>query len=303
MLRFSFVILVGCVGQGPTAPTDSVATATGFDPVIASAGLPGIVGIDCDATRLCTVTTSSEQYRFDASNGDLSEPKEHAADAATPWPVNDTPPSLEDQWNAQVNNQWRSPFRAQIPSPSGGRLRLQRGLTPGTSRVVRLGGSVLMARQAPDPGHVAFPNTLALHPTGAESYLVVWPNPYLIAFDTRTLETTWRISLNGPAQGLFVSANGRYLIAEVGGVAPEHQLLDYEPVVRTAPATMDPSADVRFDWLTRPEPTETVLVDLGSGLVAARLKGGFVGLVVHDKGAIAASERQIVHVRHMPTSP
>mgnify|MGYP001209998085 CR=1 FL=1 len=298
-----FVVWIGCMSppstQSPVAVTDSAR----FEPVVSMVNVKNIIGIDCDSARQCTVATASSLHQLNASTGDLSDPSDRTASTDVPWPIDEEPPTLEEQWNAQVHNQWRSPFRAQVPSPSGGRLRLQRGLTPGTSRVVRLGGSVLTARQAPDPGHVAFPNALALHPTGAESYLVVWPNPYLIAFETRSMETTWRISLDGPAQGLFVSANGRYLVAETGGVAPEHQLLDYEPTVRVAPEGTDPSADQAFRWVERPPATETVLVDLGAGRVAARLPGPFVGLSVHAEGAIIASTHRIAHVRHIPTSP
>jgi hypothetical protein len=117
-----------------------------------------------------------------------------------------------------------------------------------------------------------------------------------------TLETTWRIGLGGPAQGLFVSEDGRYLVAEINGVAPEHQMLDYEPEPRLTPEATDPSADESYRWLNRPNASGTVLVDLGSGLVAARLKGTFVGLSIHKKGAVIATDSAVASVEHMATT-
>jgi hypothetical protein len=210
---------------------------------------------------------------------------------ATPerWPVSDTEENLNARWNAAVAQRWRSPFRDKIPSPDGGFFRAQRGVSPGSSRVVRLGGSVVTARVGLDPGQPAYPNTLALHPTGQEAYHIVWPNPDLIAFNARTLKTTWRIRLGGPAVGLFVSADGRYLVAELDGKSPEHQLLDYEPTRLSAPEGVDPTANETLLWLERPAAERTALVDLTVGEVVAVLPGQAVGFARVEKGAVIAS--------------
>lgn len=225
-----------------------------------------------------------------------SEPPQPGPEAQ-PWPIADQAPNLNELWNAAVANQWRSPFRTEIPAPDGGFFRSNRGLTPGTSRVVRLGGSVVTARIGLDPGPLAYPHTLALHPTGQEAYLIVWPNPDLIAFNARTLQTTWRIQIGGPALGLFVSADGRYLVAELDGDAPEHQLLDYEPPARRVPEGVDPSADASLAWLERPEAKRTALIDLTAGQVVAILPGKAVGFALIDKGAVIASSAGIAAVK------
>lgn len=302
MLWIHLIGLLSCMSRTPNPAPSSTVDEAAFDPVVARAELTGAQSLSCNDSA-CRVQAVDGPLEFDATSGAIRDVEGEPAIPSAPWAPSDAVPALEETWNAQVKNQWRSPFRAQVPSPDGGRLRIQRGLTPGTSRVVRLGGSVLTARQSPDPGHVAYPNALALHPTGAESYLIVWPNSHLIAFDARTLQTTWRIRLGESSQGLFVSEDGRYLVAESGAKAPEHQMLDYEPVAREAPEGVDPTADEAFGWLNRPTASHTVLVDIGSGRVAARLPGAFVGFALRADGAVMASQDGIVRVRHMPTTP
>ena len=302
MLWIHLIGLLGCVSRHSNPAPSNAAEEVAFDAVVSQAELSGAESLSCDDVA-CIVQSTDGPLEFDAASGTLRPTDAEPAIQAEPWERSTAAAALEETWNAQVSNQWRSPFRAQVPSPDGGRLRVQRGLTPGTSRVVRIGGTVLTARQSPDPGRVAYPNALALHPTGAETYLIVWPDSHLIAFDSRTLETTWRIRLGDASQGLFVSADGRYLVAETEAKAPEHQMLDYEPTARAAPEGVDPAADAAFGWLERPAAGHTVLIDLGSGRVAARLPGAFVGLALRADGAVMASQKGIVRVRHMPTTP
>lgn len=298
-----WMMLVGLIGcsahRGTTASVN--ATEAQIDPVIAVQSVGGIQAIQCTTDAECTVFATEGNQRFEPTTGELVASDAAPLEIAPPWPEAAEPSSIGERWNLQIKNLWRSPFQAHVPNPNGGSLRLQRGLTPGTSRVVRLGGASLTARQAPDPGPVAYPNALALHPTGTEAYLVVWPNPQLIAFNARTMETTWRTGLGGPAQGLFVSRDGRYLIAESGGIAPEHQLLDYEPLARTPPTGIDPAADASFGWLERPKASGTLLVDLAVGRVVATLPGPFIGFAARKDGAVIASDSAIASVRHLPT--
>ena len=158
---------------------------------------------------------------------------------------------------------------------------------------MRVGGKVVVARQAPPPEQILYPRVLALHPTGQEAYLIVWPNPDLIAFQPNSLETNWRIRLDGAAVGLFVSENGRYLLAELDGVAPEEQLLDYEGFPVAVPAGSDPISDEAIASLNRPTAQYTVVIDLAEGTTVARLPGPYVGFHLTKKGAVVASKHGV----------
>jgi hypothetical protein len=142
---------------------------------------------------------------------------------------------------------------------------------------------------------------MALHPTGQEAYMIVWPNPDLVAFQPNSLETTWRIRLMDPAVGLFVSRNGRYLVAETGGTAPEHQLLDYEHGPLATPTGLDPISDEAIPSIRRPSATHTVVVDLAAGSVVARLPGTHTGFVANENGAVVASSNGVAVIKLPPT--
>ena len=286
---------LACTIHAPTG-TNAPQAALTAAPLATVTRVEQLSAMACDDTG-CTLSGADGIHRYDLGNGTLTPTEGEVDPAVDAWPVASEQPSMEEQWNEQVRNRWRSPFRREIPSPNGGRLRNVRGLTPGTSRVVRIGGSVVTARQGLDADAIAYPNVLALHPTGAEAYLIVWPNPDLIAFRAQTLKTTWRIRLGAPALGLFVSADGRYLLAETDGTSPEHQLLDYEPTPRTAPSDTDPAADPTLAWLERPEAKGTILVDLTIGEVVARLPGPAVGFYLLKDGAVVGSHGGVAVVR------
>ena len=288
MRRTSSILALFALSCAPKTPTktDGTRTETGLLAVVHP--LNQVRGLRCDGSD-CTLSTIDGLVRFSADSGAITQTDKAPIPSPDPWPKADVPTPLNESWNSAVANRWRSPFLAEIPAPDGGFFRAHRGATPGTSRVMRLGGSVVTARIGLDPGHPAYPNTLALHPTGQEAYHIVWPNPDLIAFNARTLETTWRIRLGGPALGLFVSADGRYLVAELDGKSPEHQLLDYEPTRLSTPDGMDPTADETLLWLERPAAERTALVDLTVGKVVAVLPGRAVGFSRVEKGAVIAS--------------
>ena len=253
-----------------------------------------VVGLQC-ADEECRVTTLAGSRQLDIKTGELGELRASESDPADPprYRLLPTPNPLADLWNEQIANMWRSPFRPEVPSPEGGSLRLIRGLSAHTSRVMRVGGKVVVARQAPPPGQIHYPRVMALHPTGQEAYLVVWPNPDLIAFQPNTLETTWRIRLDGPAVGLFVSENGRFLVAELDGTAPEEQLLDYEGGPMDVPPDVDPIADAAIASMNRPIAKQTAVIDLAEGKTVARLPGPYVGFQLTKKGAVVASKRGV----------
>ena len=256
--------------------------------------------MSCAATA-CTIGTLTTTHELQLDTMELKALDSPPALPADPWV--EAPPSedLNDLWNQQVAQRWRSPFRTDIPAPTGGFYRSNRGVGPGTSRVVRLGGSVVTARQGLDPGTVAYSRNLALHPTGTEAYHIVWPNPDLIAFNARTLETTWRIRLSGPALGLFISEDGRYLLAELNGQISDHQLLDFEATERTVPQGIDPWANERLQWLDRPKAEQTVLVDLALGEAVAIVPGAAVGLFMTSGGTMVVGTEGFAKVVPAPT--
>ena len=294
-MTWVFLVFLACTARVPST-TDATGAAENAVPLAKVTSLDQISTLKCDDAG-CSVNAAGGIYQYSLETGTLTETEGVPEPMVEPWPVAVTALSLEEQWNTQVKNRWRSPFRAEIPTSNGGRLRSVRGLTPGTSRVIRIGGSVVTARQGLDAGDIAYPNALALHPTGTEAYLIVWPNPDLIAFRAQTLETTWRIRLGAPAQGLFISEDGRYLLAETDGTSPEHQLLDYEPTLRIPPPGIDPAADPSLAWLERPEPRGTIVVDLTIGEVVARLPGQATGFFLLKDGAVVASKGGLATIR------
>ena len=253
--------------------------------------LAGVVSLQCEAKE-CTIQTQTTQHSLNVESGELAaldSPTPEANDEQASWSLLENPETLADQWNRQIANDWRSPFRREVPSPDGGSLRMVRGLSAHTSRIMRVGGKVVVARQAPPPDGLLYPRIMALHPTGQEAYLIVWPNPDLIAFQPNSLATNWRIRLGDPAVGLFVSEDGRFLVAETGGVAPEGQLLDYESNPVDVPTGQDPISDQAVTFINRPLATSTVVVDLALGGPVARLPGPFVGFQLTESGAVVAS--------------
>jgi hypothetical protein len=274
-------LLILACGPKKSTPEHASASAQEATPVAPFHPLNHVSAMSCDA-GVCTLSTVDGLVRFVLADETIEATAEPPSAPPEIWPVETENLNLNEAWNASIANRWRSPFQAAVPAPGGGFLRAQRGAMPGTSRVVRLGGSVITARTSLDPGQPGYPNTLALHPTGGEAYHIVWPNPDLIAFDAHSLKTTWRIQLDGPAVGLFVSPDGRYLVAELDGEAPDFQLLDYEPARRIPPAGVDPTADPALLWLNRPPAKRTVFIDLKLGDVVATLPGPMVSFVRID---------------------
>jgi hypothetical protein len=256
--------------------------------------------VSCDENG-CIVVTQEGTFTLGINSMSLT-PVDSSLGSGTQssgTPENQETPALQEQWNAQISNGWRSPFRREIPAVGGGQMRMVRGLTPGTSRILRTGGG-LQTRPAPDPSHLSYPRTLALHPTGQEAYLIVWPNSLLTAFSAKTLDTTWNLDLQGSAVGLFVTKEGRYLLAETGGEAPSEQLLDYESDPIAAPPGTDPIDNRLFPLYERPQATHTVVVDLSLGDVIARLPGPAAGMSSTPQGILVASTQALSWIPRTP---
>lgn len=288
------ILLSASLGCGPKLPPTAPSTAILDDgPQLAPVtAVTGLHSIGCEAQG-CTLLATDGVYRLDISSMELTLTEDEPVPPPEAWPEVTTPGSLAEGWNTRTRNKWRSPFQATIPSPDGGVFKLHRSTTRGTSRIARIGGHVMTARQGLDPDSPSYPWTLALHPTGTEAYHIVWSNADIIAFNTRTLETSWRIRLSGPAVGLFVSADGRYLVAEVDAMAPEEQLLDYAPVQRQAPEGGDPYGDGAWASIDRPAAARTALVDLSLGEAVAEVPGTFVGFHPFPEGAVIAGSAGI----------
>lgn len=293
------LMTLACAGRPASQATD--AGHQGAHQYAQVSPLNQVTGLICDGPA-CSIQTMNGMYALDTLTESVEEapPSEHDVPNNTTWAINSEPLPLAERWNRQIANTWRSPFCAEIPAPDGGSLRLVRGLTPHTSRVMRVGGKVVVARQAPAPENILYPRVMALHPTGQEAYMIVWPNPELVAFQPNSLETNWRIRLGEAALGLFVSQDGRYLVAELGGTAPEYQLLDYDRGPIATPAELDPIGDEAIHSLHRPPATHTVVVDLAEGQVVARLPGSFIGFATMEQGAVAASSQGVSVIKQPP---
>jgi hypothetical protein len=287
--------MISC-GPKQAVPTEASAPLSETLTLAPVTPIADLQAVHCSSAQ-CRLHTATGVYLLTLPDLALSLTEEPPEPAPEVWPIQPAQSSLAEDWNVRAKNQWRSPFQATIPSPSGGLFKLHRSATPGTSRIARLGGQVMTARQGLDPGNPAYPWTLALHPTGAEAYHIVWPNPDLIAFNARTLETTWRIRLSGPATGLFVSADGRYLVAELEASAPEEQLLDYAPSPRLSPEGHEPFGDGAWTGIERPSAERTALVDLSLGQAVAEVPGRFVGFQPFADGAIIAGSGGVARVQ------
>ena len=292
------VALVSALSCAPKVPPSAPSSAVLDDGPSLAPVMPvaTIQSLTCSSTLACTVFAADGIYEVALDGQSITLTDEPPTPAADVWPARATRLALAEDWNARTKNGWRSPFQATIPSPDGGVFKHHRSATPGTSRIARLGGHVMTARQGLDPETAAYPWTLALHPTGTEAYHIVWSNTDLIAFNTRTLETSWRIRLSGPAVGLFVSADGRYLVAELDAVASEEQLLDFDPVQRHPPDGEEPFGDGAWTGIDRPAAGRTVLVDLSLGQAVAEVPGHFVGFHAFDDGAVIAGTGGIARV-------
>ena len=218
------------------------------------------------------------------------------ADAPLPPPTPAFPADLSTlaaRWNAMIAHGWRSPFQTRIPAPGGGVVSYLRGLPPSSAQLMRTGPApaVAPAPTSSQPG--TYPGWLALHPTGQEAYVLVWPDGDLRALDPARLEERWRLTLRRGAHGLFVDPGGRYLLAEQSGAVEHDRYVDFE--VQTVGAGADPTGDPELALRARPPGAQTIAIDLARHETAIVLDGAYVawiprgnaGFVVATRGTIA----------------
>ena len=221
------------------------------------------------------------------------------ADAPLPSPVPAFPSdstALATRWNAMIAKGWRSPFQTRLPSPGGGVVSYLRGLEPSSARLMRTGPSPAIAPGPASTEPASYPGWLALHPTGQEAYVLVWPGGELRAIDPARLTDHWRLALRPGAHGLFVDPGGRYLLAEQAGEVAHDRFVDFE--VETVGAGADPTGDAELALRSRPPGTETVAIDLARHETALTLDGAYVAWVPRgDAGFVVATRSTIALLR------
>ncbi len=216
---------------------------------------------------------------------------------AEPRSLTDAAEAATTAWNTAIRSEWRSSFGRVAVAPGGGRLTFLRGVD-GAGTLVRAGGGSRAIRVATVTTAANFPAWIALHPTGTEAYLVVWPSPWVRAFDPSTLASRWTLLLDGAAQGLFVDATGRWLLVGVGAGGTD-RLTDW--ALPAVDSTDDPARDEVLRAQERPTIQKTLVIDLASHTVAAEAEGSLRRCLRVGDQMLLATDRAIVTFR--PEAP
>lgn len=207
--------------------------------------------------------------------------------------------TLATRWNAMIAKGWRSPFQTRLPSPGGGVVSYLRGLEPASAQLMRTGSTPAIAPAPASSEPATYPGWLALHPTGREAYVLVWPGGELRAIDPARLAEHWRLALRPGAHGLFVDPGGRYLVAEQAGAVTHDRFVDFD--VETVGAGADPTGDAELALRARPPGAETVVIDLARHEIALTLDGAYVAWVPRgDVGFVVATRTTIALLRSEP---
>ena len=229
----------------------------------------------CEGADLCA-------SQLDGS-GQLGEPRAlELAPAADPR----TPLALAEEWNDMRARELRVPFRQRVPTRDQGTLSYLRGASNGSAQLVRTGSRHLMEAVPAVPGAASYPRWLAMHPTGRESFLMVWPDTILAAIDPDSLDRRWELHLRGPAHGLFIDATGRWLVLAEGGTRELERILDFDALGPDWPADRDPSSDAALLSSERPGASAVVVVDLSGPRIATRLTGEYRGFGSAPDGGV-----------------
>lgn len=193
----------------------------------------------------------------------------------------------------QVERRWRIGFQRLLIAPDGAPVALSRG-PDGTGQLVRAGSPPRVARVSVGVSAASFPGVFALHPRGEEAYLLAWPGTVLRAFDPLTLSPRWSLPLLGAAQGWFVDADGRFLLAGTGPALDE-RFVDW-PLPAVDPVVgADPAADERLRVQDRPPVDRTVVVDLARRAVVVEARGRLRRWVAAGEGRyLLATDQELV---------
>ncbi len=207
--------------------------------------------------------------------------------APEPSPEPPPNPAIAERaaWAALMEAGQRLPFQRRVPVAGGGMITYQRELGGGPGKLLRIGGG-FRSVAAPGTIHdVSCEGWLAPHPSGLEVYLLLWPSPTMIAYDTRSMATRWSLDLPAPAQGLFVDPAGRYALLSLTEPPDPDRLTDYAPPTLSADPGADPLRGSEALPDDHPTPTGVVLVDLAAKRVAAQASGAFRAWVASPDGA------------------
>ncbi len=224
-------------------------------------------------------------------------------------PLEDAPPPLSTfverwaaAWNVSLANGWRAPFHRAVVAPGGAAITWTRGYDD-SGQLIRTSPGRAQARLSAPRSPASDPSWLAIHPTGAEVYLSPWPATTLSARDPVTLAARWTVSFESAAHGLFVSADGRWIVAELGPPDTD-RLDDWAPYAVEPAPTHDPWRDEAVRARPRPPATHTVLVDLATHDEAFRAAGSFRRFTSDRGRVVLATDREVVwYTPPTPTHP
>lgn len=222
-------------------------------------------------------------------------------ESVAPAEASDAPPANPTAveratWATLMEQGRRLPFQRRVPVAGGGMVTYQRGLGPGGGKLLRIGGG-LRTIDAPGIDGGSAEGWLATHPSGLELYLLLWPQPTLHAYDSRSMTPRWSLELPGPALGLFVDPAGRFAVLSLTPPPDEDRLTDLgAPRLEAAP-----DREVLIGVAALPEDateaTGVALVDLASHRLAAQAQGAFRGWLRTPDGAwLLAGEQQVVRL-------
>lgn len=206
--------------------------------------------------------------------------------ALEPAPAPENPALAErNQWAGLMEAGRRLPFARRVPVSGGGMFTYQRELGGGAGKLLRIGGG-FRSIDAPGTQHtVTSEGWLAIHPSGLEVYLLLWPEPKLHAYDARSLSPRWSVELPGPAQGLFVDPAGRYTLLSLTAPPDPDRLTDYPAPALAADADVEQLMGSLALPDDRPTADGVLLVDLAAHRIAAQASGAFRGWLSTPDGA------------------
>jgi len=203
-------------------------------------------------------------------------------------------------WKEIFELERRLPFRRRVPAIDNGLVSFLRGSDAGSARLMRVGGPT---RSVPVRG-TAHPSTceglLAPHPSGRELYMVVWPEPALVAYDALSLEKRWTLALPQPAQGLFVDPGGRFLLLSLTAAPEDGRLGDHPAVTLSSSPVADALLASKALPPDGPQATGVLLADLGPPEIVVQLEGAFRGWVAAAGGYLLATDQELVRLAGDP---
>jgi hypothetical protein len=298
-LVFLIIATLGCAPKKPAPLPEDRTSAPAAQPRAKAVGVENLRELKCGLNG-CTVWTPLGQRSLEPGTLALGALAPGTPPAEAEVILDEAPAPVDARWNQQIAAEWRSPFQEQVPTPTGGRVSYLRSMATGVARLVRFGGG-MRAHPAPRAeSPVAYRRWLALHPTGQQAYLAPWPHTEIIAIDPDQLLTGWRLELDAPTLGLFVDNTGRYLVGETGAEPTEDRMLDYSEAPIAVAEGVDPTGDPHIAKIPRPLGTHTIVVDLVSQVLVARLPGTYMRWVPQGESVLIATTQAVAR---LPLAP